>query len=108
MRYESRLQKVERLEVKKIVSPSMVEAVWKKNYLNMVKAIRETPGVRSGWIAALEEWQRQKQKELSDYLWRIENEDKDKRKMVLPPISSRPSKDKKGLWDEGPKDKVKP
>ena len=44
MRYESRRQKVERLEVKKIVSPSMVEAIRKKKYLKMVQAIRETPG----------------------------------------------------------------
>jgi hypothetical protein len=54
MRYESRQKKVETLEVKKIVSPAMIEMNRKKRYLKMIKAIKEAPGIRSGKIASIE------------------------------------------------------
>lgn len=50
MKYEAKWRKLEVLEVKKIESPGMQEYKRKQKYLKMVKAIRETPGMRSGRI----------------------------------------------------------
>jgi len=53
MKNEAKRRKQEVLEVKKIESPSMLEHRRKQKYLKMIKAIKETPGIRSGRIATL-------------------------------------------------------
>jgi hypothetical protein len=53
MKNEAKRRKLEVLEVKKIESPQMQEHWRKQKYLKMIKAIKETPGLRSGRIATL-------------------------------------------------------
>lgn len=90
MKSNARDQHREKLEVVKIKSDEMTRRMRKKKYLNLVRAIREMPGQRSGRMGALQNRHLDKKKKmLQKYLDKVEREQQQApRAHFLPPINT--------------------